>query len=253
MRLLSTVDQEKHKTAAQSLDYDSPQLYWIFRNKDYHHWLNSNCSQVLWLLGPLECRIRNAASHIVDLWKSDLGERISVLYFFCSSAAREQYFAIDFIRAIILQIVHDSPSRKDAVITVFLRTLFDAILNAELVSNPKQSHFQPHDSPDTIIKKTFDASSNDYWDALTAVLHIVHSQRLFILIDGLHKIEHQKDKFLKEFREFIEHVQEDGSSTIKVLLTSRPQDELKAILDGMPYIEYDKERRGSVAIYLSAD
>ncbi|KAF8531181.1 hypothetical protein BDD12DRAFT_767460, partial [Trichophaea hybrida] len=90
--------------------------------------------------------------------------------------------------------------------------------------------------------KVLDVSGSEHWDALKAVLDIEHTQELSLIIDGLDMIEYQKDKFVKGVRKFIRHLQ-NGPSTTKVLLTSRPQAEIKEILDGLPCIEYDKERK----------
>ena len=40
-------------------------------------------------------------------------------------------------------------------------------------------------------------------------------------------------------------------STTKVLLTSRPQAEVKEILGRLPSVEHDKERKGLIALFLS--
>ncbi|KAF8536357.1 hypothetical protein BDD12DRAFT_663390, partial [Trichophaea hybrida] len=244
LRILSAVDQEKHKSAIQPLDYHSPKFYWIFRNMDFKSWISGNVPQMLWISGPPECRISDASRHIVDLTKIKSQETQHwVLCFFCSSADRDQPIAITLVRALISQIVHLT-SRKKSVIYLYLRTLLDSILKSELVSNWELSRFRGDDSPDTIISKVLDASSNKHWDALKAVLDIDHKHELFLIIDGLDKIEHQRVEFIREVYTFYEQLQE--SSTIKALLTSRPHAEIKVILDGLPCIEYDKERQGSI-------
>jgi hypothetical protein len=125
----------------------------------------------------------------------------------------------------------------------------DAILSREAaVSNTQLSRFQRNDSLDTIIPKILDASSNEHWDALKAVLEIEPKQELSLIIDGLDKIQHQRDEFIKRVLTFIENLQE--SLTIKVLLTSGPQVEVKHIHEGLRCIEYDKERKGEVAVIL---
>ena len=66
---------------------------------------------------------------------------------------------------------------------------------------------------------------------------------MLIVIDGLDKVQDKKDEFIKGVHAFAEHLQEP-TSKVKILLTSRPQDEIKEVLDRLPYIEYNKERKG---------
>jgi hypothetical protein len=238
---LDAIDQEKQKTATKSFDCDSSEFYWIFKNLDYNQWISANNSQLLWLSGPPECRVRNAVAHIVDVVNEASDVQRSVLYFFCSSATAAEPVSITFVCALVLQIVQYIPSHNTLVITTFLRTLLDAILSREHI----QARFRGDDSPITMVQKVLDASSNEYCDALTAVLRIDIAQELFLIIDGLDKIERQKVDFMKNVLTMIENLQE-SSLTVKAMLTGRSYVENEGVFNGLPYIaiEYDRERKG---------
>jgi len=89
-----------------------------------------------------------------------------------------------------------------------------------------------------------DAETNGLWSALKAALDNAHSHDLSIVIDGLDRVRRENVEFNREVRELIEHLQ-GRVSKVKALLTSRPEAEIKEVLDGLPCIEYDKERKGS--------
>jgi hypothetical protein len=99
------------------------------------------------------------------------------------------------------------------------------------------------------MKTVLDASTaSEHWSALKAVLDIEQQQKLYIIVDGLdkielHKDESQKGEFIKELRLFITHLQ-DSIPEVKVILTSQPHDDIRALLDGVPSIEYNAERKG---------
>jgi len=99
------------------------------------------------------------------------------------------------------------------------------------------------DDSEVVVKKILMASSDSYWGALRAVMDIGREEGLSLIIDGLDKVEHQKREFLEKLVVFIEHL-EERSSTTRVLLISRPQAEIREILDRLPSIEYDRERTG---------
>lgn len=250
--MLSAVDQGKHKSTIPSLDCEQPKFYWVFRNMDFEEWRSAS-SQVLWLSGPPQCSIHQVSSYIVDLVKNKASEtQHSVLYFFCSTASREKSIAAVFVHTLLYQIVCCSPlDKRESVVRIFLRALVDAILRRKPTSLDLShlSHFRNEDSEDTAIETILNARVDELWDALKTILAETQKGELSIVIDGLDKVEHQKVEFIKGVREFITHLQK-RTIKFKALLTSRPQDEIKEVFDGLSYIEYNKERKGSVASYV---
>ena len=215
---------------------------------DFERWQSTNRSEVLWLSGPAECRISDASSHIVGLVKENASqEQRLVLYFFCATAPPEDSIANTFVSTILHQLIRSLPlgDLKKAATNAFLRTLLEVIPGGEPRSNRDLSRFKLDDSLAETIEKILQTSSNGYWRALRAVTDLVHEHGLYLMIDGLDKIEHQKSEFVVEIHTFIEHLRERPSTT-RVLLTSRPQAEIKEILSGVRCIEYDKERKGSI-------
>ena len=215
---------------------------------DFDRWQSTRGSEVLWLSGPAECRISDASSHIVDLVKETHSDvQHSVLYFFCSTAPTETPTAISFASTIVCQLIHCSPKLTQDITTIFLRTLLDTILREELLSKPEVSRFNTDDSADEILQKTLKASSDAYWRALRAVIDIEWEKGLSLIIDGLDGSEYQQHKFIQELYVFIEHLR-GRPRTTRVLLTSRPQAEIKEILGQLPSIEYDRERKGLICL-----
>ena len=213
---------------------------------DFGQWQHTDGMEVLWLSGPAECRISDASSRIVDLAKGTYPEvQHSVLYFFCSTAPRKTPIAITFVSTIVRQLVRCSPKLEKEITTTFLRTLLDAIFSGEPLSNPEVPRFSAGDSAEVLAKKIIKAPSDAYWGALRAVANIQREKGLSLIIDGLDQTEHQKHEFIRELCVFIEYLRERPSRT-RVLLTSRPQAEIKEILGRLPSIEYDRERKGMI-------
>jgi len=245
-QILSAADQEQHKSRIPSLSYNQPNFYWILKNADFEDWSSDTCSQVLWLSGPPKCNIDQVSSYVVDMEKEKTSEtQHSVLYFFCLTADTENPI-VSFTHSLLYQIVCCSSSNEKAqIVRTFLHSLRDTILGKEQTSNMKLPQFKEGDSPSVIIKKVLDGETNGLWGALKAVLDSARSHDLSIVIDGLDRVNHKKVEFIREVRELVEHLQ-GRTSKVKALLTSRPEDKIKEVLDGLPCIEYDKERKGSV-------
>ena len=220
---------------------------------DFERWQRTTGSEVLWLSGPAECHISDASSYVVDLVKERPSQtQHLVLYFFCSTASAQALLAATFVSTIIHQLASRIPQLTGKIITVFLRTLLDTILRDGLLSDPGRSRFKTNDSAEATMKNILKTPSSGYWGALREVLDIEREQELSLIIDGLDKVEHQKDNFIQELCAFVEHLR-GRPSTTRVLLTSQPQAGMKEMLGQLPSIEYDRERKGLISLVLRAD
>lgn len=189
--------------------------------------------------------------HIINLAKKEaIGQRHSVLYFFCSTVAGAESAVTVFVRTLLYQLVRLLPApNKKTVITVFLFFLLEGVLNKD-----PTFHFSlwQHTEFD-IIKKLLDSSSDsDHIDALKAAIQIEQGQELSIFICGLDEVVNQKMEFIQTIYSFIAYLRK-RTSTVKVLITSGLEDEIKALLKEIPSIEYDTERKGSIEIHFGAN
>jgi len=257
LHTLLVFDQEKHKSSIQSLDCNQPKFHWVFKNIDFKQWSTAGCSQVIWLSGRPECNINQVSSYIVDLENRTLEKQRSVLYFFCSTAIGAKSIVAVFVHTLLSQIINRSPmDKKMVMVKVFLHALLEGIFKRE-EGVKKLLLFKKGDSQDetikNIIKKILDTSSkHELWAALMAVLAIEHDQALLIVVDGLEEVKQstiEKVEFSKGLREFVAHL-EKRISKVKTLLTSGVDGEIKEVFEGLPCIEYDKERKGSASTHV---
>jgi hypothetical protein len=98
-----------------------------------------------------------------------------------------------------------------------------------------------------IMKKVVDvASDSDCWSALEQVLSGEQSLKssIMITIDSIEMVGnmHSRSKFIEGIHLFIIRLQ----GKVKVLVTSHSEDDIKATSKGIPSIEFDKERQGSI-------
>jgi hypothetical protein len=212
---------------------------------DYVQW-NDSCSQVLWLSGPPECNINQVSSYIMGQEKdTTLKTGNFVLYFFCSDEIRGRSVTKYFVHTLVYQICCSSTERSLLIFQSFLRNLLNEAFEKKAAPNWKEQRFNERELPNENLQKLLDAPANELLTALGALLD-EEQQGLSIIIDGLDKVKDQRDEFIRGVRKFVEHLQQ-RTLKVKVLLTSRPVTEIKALLDGLPRIEHDRERKGSSA------
>jgi ankyrin repeat domain-containing protein 50 len=107
----------------------------------------------------------------------------------------------------------------------------------------KRRGFEEADPPGEQIKKLLEAPADELWTALQATLDCGQERELSLIVDGLDHVKDEKGELIRGVRAIVKHLQQRTSQT-KILLSSRPQAEIKEVLGGFPCIEYDKERKG---------
>ena len=239
--MLSVVDQEKHISTIPPLDRDHPMFYWIFKNIDFARWNSAKRSRVLWLSGLPERKIHQVSSYIVGQEKNTaLKTEHFVLYFFFSTVAGRTSSVAYFVHTLLKQMVCCLPLDKGIlIIRSFLHSLLERFKEAPEL---REQGFKAKDLSGENIRKILDAPANELLTALMVALGDDEQRSLSVVVDGLDKVEHQRDGFIKGLRAFVEHLQQ----RVKILLTSRPQTDIKEAFDGLLCIEYDKERKGLV-------
>jgi hypothetical protein len=238
LHFLQSANQEPHKSPL--LDRRQPEFCWIFENLDFQHWETASCSQTLWLYGPPERNMHHVSSYIVN--ENLLKTQRTVLYYFCSSITSEKSAVSQFVRALLYQFIHYSPQEKQKPIVInFFRSLLKSIYKEEDYYHKELEILD--DCVEKWLNKTFDTPTEALWTALMTTLAHESNRELLIVIDGLEKVQDDTSGIIGDFRELIDYLQQ-RILIIKVLFTSQPQAGIKRLLNGLPYIEYDKERKG---------
>ncbi|KAI9774452.1 MAG: hypothetical protein M1839_001735 [Geoglossum umbratile] len=251
LRILSVIDQEKHKSTIPDIDPDQPEFYWIFRNSDFTQWQSCKSSQTLWLSGPSQCGINRVSSFIAENGASEGSD--SILYFFCSTATREKLAemkrstATIFIHTILAQFIgRSAPQKKLLAATAFLRALLKAHLAKLAAPDTWDLPSNRRELVGEMMQKILDKQPSEPWDALIAALTDEVDRGLFIVIDGLDEVVHRDSEFIGGIHRFLSQLQQTGLK-VKAFITSRPHSLIKDILAGYPNIEYDKERKECLA------
>lgn len=243
LSVLPAIDQEEYNFDRPSPDWEKPEYYWIFRNADYKEWDTGDSSRILWLTGPPECNIRKATSYILhrEMEKSSKTQRL-VLHFFCSAASVKGSSIAIFIRALAHQIVSTSPqTRQISIIRKFLRSILST--SFKRISPNVLQRFSLRDS-NSNMKNLLESPDDSLWAALWAIMPTEQSPELSIVIDGIEHIRDRRGKFVRRIREFVEDLQR--TSKAKILLTSGLESDTAQIFNGLPHVEYDKERKGLI-------
>ncbi|KAF8534229.1 hypothetical protein BDD12DRAFT_809535 [Trichophaea hybrida] len=234
--LLPMTNQDENISKITPIDCYDPKWCWIFQDIDFKDWESTNGVQVLWLIGSPDREITKVSSHIVGQAKENSSG--VVYYFFCSMLEWGTLVATTFSNSILRHILEISDDcQAKSIITAFLSTLLHNILERD------QSRFREDTSLIKTVEEILNASGGELLGALTtAVDQINKTQETSIIIDRVDELGKEGAQFLKKFCSHMETIINPGPK-LKVLLTCRQGPHIKEIVDGVPCIEYDKERQ----------
>lgn len=239
--MLRAFDQDQFITTIPHLDPDDPMFHWVFRNTDYLKWSSAKNSQILWLLSPPERNVNQVSSYIVGQEKGNTTRTSHfVLYFFCSSAIGSRSIISDFTHTLLAQIIGSSlMDRRLLIIRNFLQSILDYVFKRDWETRG----FREEDNPSDTVVKLLNPPPGNILDSLMSVLCQEEQRGLCLIVDGLDKLEYQGMELINTIHEFIRNLRLQCSRA-RILLTSRPVDKLKYMLDGSQSIEHDRERNG---------
>ncbi|KAF8533665.1 hypothetical protein BDD12DRAFT_473820 [Trichophaea hybrida] len=236
--LLPMTNQDEYISKIDPIHRDSPKLYWIFKNIDFEHWESADSSQMLWVFGPHDHGVTAASSYIIDLAKEGASQTKGVVFYFFCSAVEKSSVATNFTHTFLRHILNGSEDvQAKSIATTFLSTLLRNILLRD------SSRFHKEDSSITTVKKILNALDGELLEALTeAVVHIREVQEASIIIDGIDKIGQEGASFVNRYLQKTKAIPK-----FKAFVTSQPDPYIKAIVNGLPCIEYNQERKECLA------
>ena len=106
-------------------------------------------------------------------------------------------------------------------------------------------HFDPEASPKKIVQQILKTSaSEELWSSLLNLFN-AFDQDFILVIDDMDKARPGGQRFINEMASFIQGLIGRGTG-VKVLITSRSQNDVLRAFSSSVSIEFDKERKGKV-------
>jgi len=197
------------------------------RNIDFAQWKSADPPRALLLSAPPGHGTTETCSHIIGRAKEKASRTNgSVLYFFCSSAAKSRRSTV-LIHTLLHQVVCSSDGKANSIAVAFLSALVDGHFQRSLGEG-----FLKDDPLHKTVQKILRAPDNELIEALAEAIKKSGIQELSIIVDGL------QENIVCLLFELIR----EATPKSEVLLTT--QHTFGEIPHRVTYIEYDKERKG---------
>ncbi|OGM40936.1 hypothetical protein ABOM_010325 [Aspergillus bombycis] len=227
---------------------DDPKYWWISRNIDFQCWQSSDSSQFLWLSGRSECNIQQATAFQIGKEFNKAPVKPAFVQFHCSDLLPPHYSLIKAIsHSLFHQLISNLPANsKDLAIKDFLRCLYSTAVAKSEELTKRIIRIDDKTSKENIIDMIMRLEDSHHWSALKAALTEV-KQDLVLVLYHIDLVSPQNIESILDIVTFLKHLVQKATRKVKVLLTSKPNAEIREILAGVPSIEHDKERKECLA------
>jgi NACHT domain len=194
---------------------------WILATEELTTWLEAGpaagpdrrATDILWLWGyPGTGKSTMSiflAEELSKIFSTATGRTLA--YFFCDSSFEEQRTATAILRGLLLQLLQQHPQLLSYVL-------------------PK------YNERGAKLFESFDA----LWTIFTSMAADKATGRKYCIIDALDECDlESQETLLRQLRQTFEHPNSDLSSSIRILMTSRPYEEIRRYLGRPPFLSKD--------------
>ncbi|PLB46413.1 purine and uridine phosphorylase [Aspergillus steynii IBT 23096] len=235
---LAILDQDQHRSNIPDIDpYDS-RHFWVFKNIDFRGWYGSSASGALLLYGPPECCLDGISAYVIDQVKR-VSSSTRIFYFSFATASSDRSLISSVVHTILNQLIQFTSSKhRMSVVKSFLHSLREKML-----MEGSRINVDPEGSPKSIVQQILETSaSEELWSSLLNLFHAFDQDFLLVIYD-MDKARTGGEKFLIDMAGFIQGLVSRGRG-VKVLITSRSQNDVQRAFSRSVSIEFDKERKG---------
>ncbi|RFU24235.1 hypothetical protein B7463_g12105, partial [Scytalidium lignicola] len=235
---------------------------WFWKSPEYEVWRSNEGSQFLWCTGkPATGKSSIATTLVSDLSKERIYSE-SVAHFFFQTPVEGN--ASPFIPGLVvcsimaqllhtrynLTAIHDHAvwfghNEYEILLKAFICTVnINRIYEEEQIRYSGEGSNGGYVSPE--LSRATSAlrslSEDDLWKILTSFVHASAGHSIYIVIDGVESmLTEDQSRLLRNLRDLWSSVQAKSSPSLKILITSRPQVKMQVLLNGLAYIDQDKE------------
>jgi hypothetical protein len=249
----------------ESIHPQNKEQTWFWRSPEYEDWRSNEGSQFLWCTGkPATGKSSIAATLVSDLSKERIHSESVAHFFFQTPIGRNASpfipgFVVCSIMAQLLRARYDLTAIHDHAVwlghneyTILLKA-FRYTVDINHIYEDEQAEYSSegigrgHISPKlsratSALRLLFE---DDLWKILKSFVYASAGQIVYIIIDGMESmLTEDQSRFLRNLRDLWSSVQVKSDSSLKILITSRPQVKMQSLLNGLAYIDQDKEYKG---------
>jgi Cdc6-like AAA superfamily ATPase len=238
-------------------------MNWFINSPEYKRFLSSSDdpTQFLWYTGKPGTGKTAIATYLVCQYMDREEWRKDVTYFFYNPPSVKESRQITsslVVSSIIAQLLHKDGDRIEALsqnhrkrlsaaftVTTDVHSILSRIFVLEGRNEDEAVRSEQKELLSNALSAARSMGDDILWTILESLIMAEPDRKLFIIVDGVDEsLTEERSHFLRNLRHFWNSMKEKAGVTVKILVTSRDYSDIRADLDGLPYINQEKEENG---------
>ena len=228
----------------------------IFESPEYVKWASGETREFLWYRGVPGCGKSTMVSLVLKGLYEDLAFTEATAFFDFSVAwAMKQISANNpaaVISFIVAQLLERNPNLLSAMSGDEQKTITTALLcTYKIFSYTSSSNLESRREMPGLVSALRTIHKSTLWSCLC---HIIDQSsetlsRIYLVFDGDdYALLEDRCRFLRNVRRLWERSVSMGRGCVKILIASRDYPKAREVLDGLPYVDNEKEQQGEHSV-----
>ena len=228
----------------------------IFESPEYVKWASGDAREILWYRGVPGCGKSTMVSQVLKgLFKDLVFTEAAAFFDFDVARAMDRNSAnipaaaISFIAA---QLLERNPNLLSAMSGDEQRTMTAALLwTHKIFSYNSCSESESRRVMPGLVSALRTIQESTLWSCLCHIVDrgLETMSRIYLIFDGdNHALPEDRSRFLRNLRRLWERSESTKRGCVKILIASRDYPKEREILDGLPYLDNEKEEQGEHSV-----
>ena len=252
----SLVDLLKEKSALYLNTTNTILPIPVLGSPEYEKWASGDTKEILWYRGKPACGKSTAVAQVLKEFFENMAFTEAAAFFDFEFARKLDRMSanipatvISFIAAQLLERNHNLLS---AMSENEQKTINSALLcthNIFTYGSSNKSESRP--VMPGLVSALREIQESTLWSCLCHIIDrcLETISRTYLVFDGVDcALPEDEVRFLRNIRKLWERIESTNKGCVKILITSRDYPKTREILDGLPYMDDEKEQQGKHSV-----
>ena len=228
----------------------------ILESPEYEKWASGDTKEILWYRGKPACGKSTAVAQVLKGLFEDMAFTEAVAFFDFDFARKLDRMSANIPAAVIsfiaAQLLERNPNLLSAMSGKEQETINTALLcthNIFTYRSANESESRP--VMPGLVSALRRIQESTLWSCLCHIIDrcLETISRTYLVFDGVDSAFPEDEvRFLRNIRKVWERIESTHKGCVKILIASRDYPKAREVLDGLPYMDDEKEQQGKHSV-----
>ena len=228
----------------------------VLESPEYEKWASGDTKEILWYRGKPACGKSTAVAQVLKGLFEDMAFTEAVAFFDFDFARKIDRMSANIPAVVISFIAAQLLERNRDLLSAMSGNEQETIVRALLCTHKIFTYRSSNESESRpvmpgLVSALREIQESTLWSCLCHIIDrcLETISRTYLIFDGVDcDLPEDEVRFLRSIRELWEGIESTRKGCLKILIASRDYPKTRKILDGLPYMDDEKEQQGKHSV-----